>query len=130
MKETVLFVNFQDEERLRKIKFATIPLKLRLVQVKKEDYLQSVGYLAGLKGLEENPVKYEGEPLEQEMLVFAGFSNQKLDEMLKAMRKIGVRVDYKAVLTDTNCTWNVPELYKELASEHESMQKLHMEEKR
>ncbi|MDO4672811.1 MAG: DUF3783 domain-containing protein [Porphyromonadaceae bacterium] len=123
-------MNFQDEERLRKIKLAAIPLKLRMVQVKKEDYLQSVGYLAGLKGMGENPVKYEGEALGQEMMVFAGLSSQKLNEMLKALRKAGVRVDYKAILTDTNCTWTVPELYKELASEHESMQKLKMEDKR
>lgn len=130
MKETVLFVNFQDEERLRKIKFAAMPLKLRFVQVKEEDYLQSIGYLAGLKELEENPKKYEGEPLEQEMMVFAGLSSQKLDEVLKVLRKVGVRVDYKAILTETNCTWTVPELYKELVSEHESMKKLRMEEQR
>lgn len=130
MKETVLFVNFQDEERIRKIRFAAIPLRLRFVQVREEDYLQSIGYLAGLKGLEENPKKYEGEPLEQEMMVFAGLSSQKLDEMLKALRKAGARVDYKAILTETNCTWTVPKLYQELAFEHESMRKLRMEEQR
>lgn len=127
MKETVLFINFQDTEKLQKVKFAAIPLKLRLVRVEKADYSQTIGYLSGQKDMEENPEKYEGTDLEQEMLVFAGLSNQKLDEVLKAMRKAGVRVNYKAILTETNCRWTVPELYHELAAEHEMMQNMRMQ---
>lgn len=121
VKETVLLINFQDTDRLRKVKFALVPLKLRMIQVRKEDYLQTIGNLAGLKDMGETPGKYTGEDLGQEMMVFAGLGNQKLDELLKAMRKVGVRVDYKAILTETNCTWTVPELYRELAAEHEAM---------
>ena len=106
VKETVLFINFQDKDKLRKVKYAMIPLKMRMVQVKKEAYSQTIGYLAGLKEMEENPEKYAGEELDQEMMIFAGLSNQRLDELLKAMRKAGVRVPYKAILTETNCTWN------------------------
>lgn len=127
MKETVLFINFQDTEKLQKVKFAAIPLKLRLVRVEKADYSQTIGYLSGQKDMEENPEKYEGTDLEQEMLVFAGLSNQKLDELLKAMRKAGVRVNYKAILTETNCRWTVLELYHELAAEHETMQNMRMQ---
>lgn len=122
MRETILLIHFEDEERARKIKLMALSLKLRIVQVKKEDYLQSIGYLAGVKEMEEDPEKYEGEELEKEMMVFAGFSRQKLDGLLQMMRKSGIRVDYKAILTEVNRTWTVPELYKELASEHESMQ--------
>ena len=124
MRETILLIHFEDEERARKIKFMAMSLKMRIVQVKKDEYLQSVGYLAGVKGMEEKPEKYEGEELEKEMIVFAGLGKQKLDEMLKAMRKVGVRVEYKAVLTETNCTWTVPELYQELAAEHEAMKSM------
>ena len=31
------------------------------------------------------------------------------------------RIDYKAVLTDTNSQWTVPELFKELEKEHAAM---------
>lgn len=126
MKETVLFINFQDAEKLRKVKIALAPLKLRMVQVKKEDYLQTIGNLAGLKDMGEYPEKYTGEDLGREMMVFAGLGNQRLDELLKAMRRVGVRVDYKAILTETNCTWTVPELYQELAAEHEAMKNMSM----
>ena len=124
MRETILLIHFEDEERARKIKLMAMSLKMRIVQVKKEDYLQSVGYLAGVKGMEEKPEMYEGEELEKEMMVFAGLGNQKLDEVLKAMRKVGVRVEYKAILTEMNCTWSVPKLYQELAVEHEAMKSM------
>ena len=67
---------------------------------------------------------YEGEELQKEMMVFAGIPNQKLDQILFMMRKNGVkRVDYKAILTETNKTWTIPELYEEISKEHEQMHK-------
>lgn len=57
-----------------------------------------------------------------EMMVMKGFSNSRLDQFLKGMRKAGIeRVDYKAVLTPTNCRWNSWQLYQEIRKEHEAM---------
>ena len=65
------------------------------------------------------------EELEKEMMVFAGISNQRLDQILLMMRKNGVkRVDYKAILTETNKTWTVPRLYEEISKEHEQMRRV------
>lgn len=36
MKETMLLIHFEDEERARKIKLMAISLKMRIVQVKKK----------------------------------------------------------------------------------------------
>ena len=56
------------------------------------------------------------------MMVFAGISNQRLDQILSMMRKNGVkRVDYKAILTETNKTWTVLRLYEEISKEHAQM---------
>ena len=72
--------------------------------------------------MESAPESYEGEELEKEMMVFAGISNQRLDQILSMMRKNGVkRVDYKAILTETNKTWTVPRLYEEISKEHARM---------
>ena len=55
----------------------------------------------------------EGEELADEMMVFAGVTGSHLDQILFMMRKKGMkRIDYKAVLTDTNSQWTVPELLK------------------
>lgn len=124
MRETVLLINFQDEKQLRDLKMILFTLKIRMKKVEKKEYLQRIGCLAGLKEMEATAEHYEGEELEKEMMVFAGISNQKLDQILLAMRKNGVkRVDYKAVLTETNKTWTVLKLYEEIAKEHEQMHK-------
>lgn len=122
MRETVLLINFQDEKQLRDLKMILFTLKIRMKKVEKKEYLQQIGCLAGLKEMEATAEHYEGEELEKEMMVFAGIPNQKLDQILSMMRKNGVkRVDYKAVLTETNKTWTVLKLYEEIAKEHEQM---------
>lgn len=124
MRETVLLINFQDEKQLRDLKMILFTLKIRMKKVEKKEYLQQIGCLTGLKEMEAAAEHYEGEELEKEMMVFAGISNQKLDQILLAMRKNGVkRVDYKAVLTETNKTWTVLKLYEEIAKEYEQMHK-------
>lgn len=71
--------------------------------------------LAGMKEASETDRIYEGEELADEMMVFAGVTGSHLDQILFMMRKKGMkRIDYKAVLTDTNSQWTVPELFKEL----------------
>ena len=102
MRETVLLINFQDEKQLRDLKMILFTLKIRMKKVEKKEYLQQIGFLAGMKNMEAAPECYEGEELEKEMMVFAGISNQRLDQILSMMRKNGVkRVDYKAILTET-----------------------------
>ena len=49
MKELAMFYNFSDE-RLRKAKFALMPLKIQVKKVEKEDFNQPIGFLAGIKG--------------------------------------------------------------------------------
>ena len=57
-------------------------------------------------------------------MVFAGLTEDHLNQMLFLMRKSGIApVNYKAILTDTNKNWTVPELYEELQREHEAMTK-------
>ena len=52
MKETILLYHFSDPERLSRVKRALLPLGMRLKAVKKEEYLQPIGYLAGVKEIE------------------------------------------------------------------------------
>lgn len=97
-------------------------LRIRVRLIKKEEYFQPVGVLAGMKEASETDGIYEGEELADEMMVFAGVTGSHLDQILFMMRKKGMkRIDYKAVLTDTNSQWTVPELFKELEKEHAAM---------
>ena len=47
MKPTILLINFQDQQKLRKLKMALLPFKLRIKTVEPQDYSQPIGYLAG-----------------------------------------------------------------------------------
>ncbi len=122
MKETILLYNFSDADRLKKAQRALMPLGLRIKKVDREDYLQPVGYLAGKKDIEPVDAVYDGDEFAEEMIVMAGLSSKKIDNVIAALRKAGVgRIDYKAVLTDTNEHWDSVRLYNEISGEHEAL---------
>ncbi len=49
MKPIILLYHLPEGEKLAKIKRALFPLGMRLRAVKKEEYLEPVGYLAGVR---------------------------------------------------------------------------------
>ena len=115
MRETVLLFNIKDKKRAQELQMICMSLRIRVRLIKREEYFQTVGVLAGMKEASETDRIYEGEELADEMMVFAGVTGSHLDQILFMMRKKGMkRIDYKAVLTDTNSQWTVPELFKEL----------------
>ncbi len=120
MREMVLFVNFQDKKKLRALQTLLLPKKIGAKYIELQDYAQPVGALAGMKELYQEDAVYDGEQLEKEMMIFVGLSGSRLDDLLQSMRKKKIaKVDYKAILTPTNIHWTIPELYQELAKEHE-----------
>lgn len=124
MKATVLLFNFQDKERVMKIRRALLPLKFCIRQVPKSEYLQPAGFLAGDKSV--NPVKevYDGPELSDEMLLMAGMGSREIDALIMALRRQGVgKINYKAVLTETNRHWRIIDLFEEIKKEHEAMTK-------
>lgn len=124
MKPTVLLININDKTRRDNIIKTLLPLGLHIKTIKKEDYLQPLGYLSGMKTI--NPVEdiYEGNELEAEMLFMANMGSRDVDNLIMAFRKSKLpSVPYKAVLTETNQYWNVPQLFGELKKEHEQFHK-------
>ncbi len=120
MKPKVLLFNFNDRERSIKTTAALMPLGLRIIKIKKEDYLQPIGYLAGKEDIEPRDEIYTGEELDDEMLVMVNLSGKQIDGLIMGLKKTGVgRINYKAVLTETNQHWTTRELYDELKEEHE-----------
>ena len=56
-----------------------------------------------------------------EMLIFCFLSDGLLNQMLQGLRKAGVYIPLKAVLTPSNCMWNSYMIHREIAKEHEMM---------
>lgn len=123
MNELALFYNFSDE-RLRKAKFALMPLKIRVKKVEKEDFNQPIGYLAGIKEIEPVAEKFDDDGFDDEMIVMHNFTSKTIDSLIKALNKCGVgRVPLKAVITPTSKDWDSLTLIKALKADHEEMQK-------
>lgn len=123
MREIALFYNFSDD-RLRKAKFALMPLKIAVKSVEKQDFNQPVGYLAGIKDIEPLPEKYSGDGFDEEMLVMHNFTNKSMELLIKALLKCGVgRIPLKAVVTPTNKDWDSVSLYNAIKADHEAMTK-------
>lgn len=122
MKQTILLFHFTDRERRSRLTRALLPLKFKIRQVAKEEYQNSIGYLAGSKNLAPAQEKYTGDELEGEMLIMAGLSSKEVDQVITNIKKSGVGpIPYKAVVTPVNQSWTVPELFAEIQKEHEQM---------
>ena len=77
MKPTILLINFQDQQKLRKLKMALLPFKLRIKTIEPQDYSQPIGYLAGVKEISQVQIPsalIPQEQMEKEMLILAGIS--------------------------------------------------------
>lgn len=69
---------------------------------------------------EDNQARGSGQETEP-MLVFCGLQNTVLDRFLAELRKNGIRIPLKAVMTETNRDWTLRKLYDELRGEHSYM---------
>ena len=118
MKATVLLINFKDKQKQQTIQRALLPLGVKMKVITQEEFGQPIGYLAGMKKIASLEMSEEKMELEKEMLVFAAIDGDLLQYILQTLRKAGVPVDYKAVLTEHNLTWNCVQLYRELELEH------------
>lgn len=122
MKETILLFHPPEKKQLLKLQSALLPLHIRIQIIKREQYNQPLGFLAGMK--EFSPVEgtYEGEELPDTMFLFCSLDSGRLDQVLAALRKSGAGpFPYKAVLTPTNSKWNALDCFSEIRREHEAL---------
>ena len=121
MNEIALFYNFS-EERMRKAKFALLPLKIRTWAVSKSEYNHPLGYLAGIKEIEPAETEFDGNGFDEEMIVMHNFTSKTVDGLIRALNKCGVgRVPLKAVITPTNKDWNSVQLYNAVKADFNEM---------
>lgn len=128
MKPTVLCYNLKGTKKGKKITMIFGFLGYKIRHVSAEEYLVTLGALAGGESGREEEI-YEGEGFSEEMLVIHTEQEELLDQALFLMRKEKVQVDLKAVLTQSNQEWNSLALYEEIKKEHEMMKKREEERK-
>ncbi|MBR1567422.1 MAG: DUF3783 domain-containing protein [Lachnospiraceae bacterium] len=118
--ETVLLYGFNDSQRLREINYVMVQMGIRVKIIKDDQIGQTVGFLAGVKGMEENPDAEKYEPLNEEIMIMHNFSiSKRIDLMLSNIKKRGLEgIPLKCIMTSTNKNWTLYELAKELEREH------------
>lgn len=96
---------------------------VRVHPVSPEQVGETVGHLFGLKGFapREEGAAVPDAPAEP-ALVLSGFTRQRLDALLSALKRAGVpTIAHKAMLTPTNVGWTFAQLCQELSREHQAM---------
>ena len=130
MTPQILLYNITNEDQKKKIKALLLRLKIRARIVEKERYIEPIGRLAGMDidqdkdSSDRNTCEtQEGDMTDfsDEMLIFCFLSDGLLNQMLQGLRKAGVYIPLKAVLTPSNCMWNSYMIQREIAKEHEMM---------
>ena len=114
---TILMYNCSGEgfSRLRQI-FAMLRLRMRVVEP--DRYHIPLEELAAGKG---EPGK-TAEPLPEPMLVFCYLPQALLNQVLEVIRVAKLPpIPLKAVLTETNRTWDTQQLHAELLKEREAI---------
>ena len=118
----ILLYQIRGEKR-KQLKKVCGELGIEITVVSPAEYGEPVGALAGFPGMGKLGRGCTGAGVTGEMLVFAGFDSDSLDEFLDACKAEMIEpTACKAVLTPHNAGWSGEQLYAELVKEHDSMQ--------
>ena len=126
MKETVLYFSPKKTPQTTALKCLLIRIGIRIRNIAPGQVQEQVGALAGTAGFEKAGAASTADPkalekLQEEMLVLCNFSEARLDALLQGMRRSGIRIALKAMLTESNASWTFLQLYEELSEEHARM---------
>jgi len=120
MKPPVLLCYNLPNEKSRKIKLLSMRMTIRVRTVAPEEYGQTLAALCGMEPM--NPEAEPAAPFADELLVLAHFPQELITRFLYSFRKDGIEpVALKAVLTESNSTWNSAFLHDQLLLEHTAL---------
>lgn len=123
--EKLLFFAAGNEKKAKQLSELAEKLQIGFVPVSPMETGQQIGYLAGCDGFGEKRISLLEIPtkMEEEVLVFYGLSEERLDMVLGMLRGGGLTVPLKAVVTAHNISWSLAALGRELAAERAQIQK-------
>lgn len=118
--ETVLMYGFKDQKRMTEINYVLVQMGIRVKVIRDDQLGQTVGHLAGVKGMEENPDAEKFEPFGKEVMVMYNFSiNKRIDTMLSNIQKRGLEgIPLKCIMTSANKKMTFYELATQLEKEY------------
>ena len=118
-REKVLYFEPQPSEQTAALKTVLVRMGVRIKNVEAASAGQTVGFLLGRQGFVESDAPAEAPSAP--MLVLDGFTEKRLEILLREMKAHGISVPYKAIVTEHNIGWSLSALFAELVREHEAM---------
>ena len=97
-KEMVLLYNVRNKPFTPKLKSILLRLGIKIKVVAPNEFSVPIGTLIGTTAASSSPTA-EDCSFSDEMIVMVGFTNARLDLFLKALRKDGILIPLKAILT-------------------------------
>lgn len=120
-KPMLLYYDNGQTEKRKSLEKSVSRMGISLIPITPSHFLQTVGYLAKVKGFPArkiSPLQVFPE-ISQEVMVLCNFTDQKLDLLLAGMKNNTIpQVSLKAVLTVQNSFWTFAQLVQELEEEH------------
>lgn len=107
-----------EEEKTKITEKVASEFGIEINKIAKNDLEKKVGELFNLD-LGENDLVED----ENNLMVFSDFDRNILQDFLIALKKEGVMVDHKCVLTETNADWTFAFLMGHIADEHRVVMK-------
>ena len=104
------------------IKGAASALRLKVEAVAPVYFKETLGEIC--RGGALCGEEYAGELPDKSLHLFCDVQEKKMDKILAILRKRGIPIDYKAILTPTNSRWNVLRLYFEMEREEKAWSSL------
>ena len=118
MNTAILLYNFSPE-RENLAKKAFLPFNCTVKCVCEQDQIQTIGFMLGEKGFKKNEACLAQRVFKDELMVISGIGGEKLSLLLMAVKSVGLgKINYKALVTDTNINWTGIQLFDEIKKEH------------
>lgn len=114
--ELLLAYNIKENKKPT-LKKVCAEYEIRLKEISKEEANQKTGYLAEIKGFEENFENKEIGP-DAEFILFVNTDRTKLFEILKALKDENLFFSNKAALTEQNKNWAFSYLVSHIEKEN------------
>ena len=130
--ETILLYNIKGQPYTPQLKTILLKMGIRIKVVAPEDYTKKIGELLGLEtnSSSQPPAVAPSESIPDEMIVMYNFIDARLNQLLSELRRAGIKIPLKAVLTPHNSNWTSYELHAELSEERKAFQDIEQNNKK
>lgn len=114
----------QEQEKGKQIRHLLDRSGIPYREMREEDLSNPLDWWLSGSKTEGSAVPMEGEPFEEEVMVFSGISGKRLEQLLRELKSLSAgSVGLKAVVTPHNKNWPARTLFDELSKEHRIMGK-------